>query len=110
MTAQISRLRAYVRHLKPGDKVTFNPQPDPPGDPDPWFRRASEAYQSLQQELSDLSKNSAGRCEAKTPSCRGAIDDAQAKFDRLGQVSDRASAKTALTSLSSSVQRLSRVL
>src|SRR5436305_1330644 len=37
MNAQISRLRAYVAHVKPGDTVKFSPQPDPPGDPDPWY-------------------------------------------------------------------------
>jgi hypothetical protein len=105
MNTQISQLRAYARGLKPGDKVAFNPQPDPPGDP--AFRRANEAYRALQAEFSDLSGWSSETPNLKS---RAAISDAQQKFGRLGQASDRASIYLALNSLSSSVQRLSRAL
>ena len=104
MKSQLSLVRAYVKRVKPGDKVTFNPQPDPPGEPN--YRRAMQAYRNLQEEISDLSTYPPGPCKAGE--CRSAIDDAQAKFDRLGQVSDRNSASSALTALSINFARLSR--
>ena len=105
MNSQISLIRAYAGQLKPGDKVTFNPQPDPPGEP--AFRRANEAYRRLEAEVSDLAGWSSETPNLKS---RAAISDAQEKFGRLGQASDRASIYLALNSLSSSVQRLSKTL
>src|ERR1051325_11063107 len=51
---QIRILRAYVKRLKPGDPVEFNPQPDPPGDPDPWYRQARAASRKLRGELLEV--------------------------------------------------------
>ena len=104
MNAQINLIRAYANHLKPGDKVTFNPQPDPPGDP--AFRRANEAYRALEAEVSDL-----GGWSSETPNLksRPTISDAQEKVGRLGQASDRASIYLALNSLSASVHKLSKL-
>src|SRR5258708_981425 len=51
MQLQLNRVAAYVKRLKPGDKVSFNPQPDPPGDPNPWYRPAREAFGLLQEEV-----------------------------------------------------------
>lgn len=104
MNRQIGLMRAYVGHLKPGEKVIFNPQPDPPGKP---AQQAMQAYRSLQVELSDLAGWSS---ENPTEKSHAAISDAQEKFGSLGRASERNSANTALSSLSSSVQRLSRVL
>src|ERR1043165_5346465 len=47
---KISQVRAYVKHVKPGDPVEFNPQPDPPGDPDPWYLEGRAAYKGLQED------------------------------------------------------------
>jgi hypothetical protein len=105
MNTQISLIRAYANHLKPGDKVAFNPQPDPPGEP--AFRRANEAYRSLDAEFSDLAGWSSETPNLKS---RAAISDAREKFGRLGQASDRASIYLALNSLSASVRRLSKTI
>ena len=78
MNSQISLIRAYASHLKPGDKVTFNPQPDPPGEP--AFHRANEAYRRLEAEVSDLAGWSSETPNLKS---RAAISDAQEKFGRL---------------------------
>jgi hypothetical protein len=115
MNAQISKLRAYVAHVKPGDPVKFNPQPDPPGDPDPWYRRAGEAYRSLLAELSDLSDHAADvpiymSSPPKANAGRAAISDAQDKLNSLALPAfgrNRASVDEALNSLSASVRRLS---
>jgi hypothetical protein len=109
MNAQISQLRAYVAHVKPGDPVKFNPQPDPPGDPDPWYRRASEAYRSLQAEFADLSSEipNLRLSPEKLNAGRNAVGGAQEQLSRLGQVSDRNSANATLNELSASVRRLS---
>lgn len=113
MEAQISLLRAYVRRVKPGDPVQFNPQPDPPGDPDPWYRRALEAYQSLQVEIPNLSQSSPwGRAkwtwsQEKIKAWQNTTGEAQDKLSRLGQSSGRNSASRELNSLSVSVRRLS---
>src|SRR5882672_264314 len=56
MQSQLSTVRAYVQRVKPGDKVSFNPQPDPPGDPTPWYRQARIAFGLLQEEIADLTK------------------------------------------------------
>src|SRR5437763_15982115 len=50
---QVSMVKAYVSRLKPGDPVTFNPQPDPPGEP--YRVQAARAFQNLQREFSELS-------------------------------------------------------
>ena len=115
MNRQISLLRSYVQHLKPGEKVIFNPQPDPPGIP-PSYRNAIQAYRSLLAELSDLSSNSseiAGvkSSPEKTSSAQNAIREAQTKLEALGNppVGDsHAATDHALRSLGTSVQRLSR--
>ena len=90
MNAQIGQLRAYVAHVKPGDPVKFNPQPDPPGDPDPWYRNAGEAYRGLLAEFSDLSDHVTDvpiymSSPPKANAGRAAISDAQAKLNSLGQ-------------------------
>jgi len=108
MKSQLNLVAAYVQRRKPGDKVSFNPQPDPPGDPDPWYLRAHEAYKNLQQEISDLSKYPPGPC--KTGVCRNAIDDAADKLGRLGQSSDRDSANTAVAAMKPCIKRLSQLL
>ena len=108
MKSQLNLVAAYVMRVKPGDKIAFNPQPDPPGDPDPWYRRAREAYRSLHQEIADLSNYPPGPCKAGE--CRKAIDDAQLKFGRLGQASDRNSANEALAAMKPCISRLSQVL
>jgi hypothetical protein len=100
MQAQLNTVRAYVQRLKPGDKVSFNPQPDPPGDPDPWYRQARQAFGMLQEEIEDLSKY--------PPSEKvGAVNDAQEKLGRLGQASDRTSARAALAAMKPCIRRLS---
>jgi hypothetical protein len=108
MNAQLGIVRAYVKRLKPGDPVEFNPQPDPPGDPDPWYRRALQAYRGLQEEISDLSKYPPGPC--KVGKCQDAIKDAQNKFGQLGRASDHNSANTALAAMKLCIDQLSRVL
>ncbi|HKC65210.1 MAG TPA: hypothetical protein VKB86_16330 [Pyrinomonadaceae bacterium] len=110
MNAQISKLRAYVRHLKPGVAVAFNPQPDPPGDPDPLYRQANEAYRNLLAEFADLSDNAEIAGLDSAPS-RTTLSDAQAKLRSLASLpagDNRAAANQTLNALSASVQRLSR--
>jgi uncharacterized protein YukE len=113
---KISQLRAYVRHVKPGDPVKFNPQPDPPGDPDPWYRQGLEAYKSLQAEIPNLSESSPwGRykwswSQEKIKTWQSTASEAQDILSRLGQATDRNAANTALNNLSASVQRLSKML
>lgn len=113
---KISQVRAYVRHVKPGDPVKFNPQPDPPGDPDPWYRQGLEAYKSLQAEIPNLSESSPwGRykwtwSQEKIKSWQSTASEAQDILSRLGQATDRNAANTALNNLSASVQRLSKML
>jgi hypothetical protein len=101
MQAQLSTVRAYVTRLKPGDKVSFNPQPDPPGNPDPWYCQARIAFGLLQEEIADLAKY--------PPSERkvGAINDAREKFGLLAQASDTASARAALAAMKPCIRRLS---
>lgn len=117
MNRQVSLLRSYVQHLKPGEKVIFNPQPDPPGIP-ASYRNAIQAYRSLLAEFSDLSSNSAeiaglrGSPE-KLRTAQSAIGEAQTKLEALGNppVGDsHASTNQALTSLGASVQRLSKTI
>lgn len=115
MNVQISKLRAYVAHVKPGDTVKFNPQPDPPGDPDPWSRSAGEAYRSLLAELSDLSDHVTDAPiyifpPQKANAGRAAISDAQAKLNSLGQSPKRSEVNVTLSQLSASVRRLSNSL
>lgn len=113
---KISGLRAYVRHVKPGDPVEFNPQPDPPGDPDPWYRQGLEAYKSLQREFSDLAESSPwGRAkwtwsENQISAWKKTVGEAQERLGRLGHSSDRNAANMTLNDLSVAVQRLSRML
>ncbi len=117
MNRQISLLRSYVQHLKPGEKVIFNPQPDPPGIP-VSYRNAIQAYRSLTEEFSDLSNNSSeiaglkGSPE-KLSSAQNAIKEAQTKLEGLGNppVGDsHAATSQALRSLGASVQRLSKTI
>jgi hypothetical protein len=104
---QISLMRAYVARLKPGDTVTWNPQPDPPT-PDPWLTRASKSFQNLRNEFAELSVTPP---DCKTDVCRNVISDAQDKLINLNQPSiNISSAKAALSSLSADVQQLSRAL
>jgi hypothetical protein len=113
---QISQARAYVRHVKPGDPVKFNPQPDPPGDPDPWYRNGLAAYKRLQGEFAALSESSPwGRSQwtwsqNKIEAWRKTVSEAQRKLEGLAQSSDRRAANVALNDLSASVQRLSRLV
>ena len=115
MRAQINVLRAYTNRLRPGDKVSFNPQPDPPGSPDPWFRRANEAYIILQKEFADLSASSPwGQSQwtwsqADMDAWKNNLSEAQGKLDSLGQASDSNSANLALNQLSAATERLSGV-
>src|SRR3954467_2411525 len=87
---KISQVRAYVKHVKPGDPVEFNPQPDPPGDPDPWYRQGLEAYKSLQREFSDLAEgNPSGRGKAawsqeQMSVWKSGVGEAQERLNRLG--------------------------
>jgi hypothetical protein len=100
MQSQLNTVRAYVTRLKPGDQVAFNPQPDPPGSPDPWLRRAREAFGLLQEEIADLAKY--------PPSEKvGAINQAQEKLGQLAQAADGASARTALAEMKPCIKRLS---
>jgi hypothetical protein len=119
MNKQISLIRSYVQRLKPGDKVAFNPQPDPPGDPDPWFRRANQAYITLRGQFADLSESSPwGRSkwtwsQEKIHEWQSTLSDAQDKLNGLslpafGRSPD--SIKETLDSLSASVRQLSKVL
>lgn len=116
MEAQISLLRAYVRRVKPGDPVKFNPQPDPPGNPDPWYRHALEAYQSLRMEIPNLSESSPwGQykwtwSQEKIKTWQNTTGEAQDSLSHLGQASDRNSVSRELNSLSASVRRLSNSL
>src|SRR5437588_2417591 len=89
MNAQLGNLRAYMVHLKPGEKVEFNPQPDPPGAP-PIYQNAIRAYRGLLAEISDLSSNSAEIAGLKgSPEklrvAERAITDAQNNVASLGQ-------------------------
>jgi len=117
INSQISKLRAYVAHIKPGDPVEFSQQaressPQFRNTASPQLRNAMQAYSSLQAELSDLASNSAeiaglkGSPE-KLSDAQGAISDAQNKLSRLGQTADRNAATPLLDELSASVQRLS---
>ena len=112
---KISKLRAYARHVKPGDPVKFNPQPDPPGDPDPLYRQAREAYGDLQETLASLSESSPwGRAkwtwsQEKITAWQNTLREAQGKAESLGQSSDRRAANAALDNLSASVQKLLRM-
>jgi len=119
MNKQISLIRAYVQRLKPGDKVAFNPQPDPPGDPNPWFRRAHQAYITLRGEFADLSESSPwGRSkwtwsQEQIHGWQSTVSDAQDKLNGLslpafGRTPD--SIKETLDSLTASVRQLSKVL
>jgi hypothetical protein len=117
MNQQIGLLRAYVQHMKPGEKVIFNPQPDPPGMP-ASYRNAIQAYRGLTAELSDLSSNSSeiaglkGSPE-KLRSAQSAIGEAQTRLEALGNppIGDsHASTSRALNSLGASVQRLSKTI
>jgi hypothetical protein len=109
---KISRLRAYVRHVKPGDPVKFNPQPDPPGDPDPWYRQGIAAYKSLQEQLASLSESSPwGRSkwtwsQGQMDGWKSHLTEAQGKLNSLAQATDRNAATPLLDQLSASVQRL----
>jgi len=116
---QISLIRAYVQRLKPGDKVAFNPQPDPPGNPDPGYRRAHQAYITLRGEFADLSESSPwGRSrrrwsQEQIHGWQSTVSDAQDKLNGLslpafGRSPD--SIKETLDSLSASVRQLSKVL
>lgn len=116
INTQIGQLRAYVRHAKPGSEVTFNPQPDPPGDPDPWYRRAHEAYITLHQEFADLSESSPwGRSkwtwsQEQIHNWQSTVGDAQDKLNNLSLPAfgrNRASINETLDALSASVRRLS---
>jgi hypothetical protein len=107
MNSQINLMRAYVAHLKPGDTVKWNPQPDPPT-PDPWLVRASKAFQNLRNEFAELSVT---QPPCKTDVCHNAISDAQDKLINLNEPSiNISSAKAAISSLSADVVRLSRTL
>jgi hypothetical protein len=119
MNKQISLIRAYVQRLKPGDTVAFNPQPDPPGDPDPGFRRANQAYITLRGQFADLSESSPwGRSkwtwsQEQIHGWQSTVSDAQDKLNGLslpafGRSPD--SIKETLDSLSASVRQLSKVL
>jgi len=108
MNSQLGVMRAYAKRLKPGDNVSFNPQPDPPGSPDPWYRRANEAFQSLQGELADLSTWSEENANERN--VRGAVGETQSKLNKLSQPSSPASLSFGLKELSASVQRLAKVL
>lgn len=101
-------VEAYVKHLKPGAKVGFNPQPDPPGDPGPAYRTAMSAYQRLQYDLYDLSKYPPGPC--KQGACHDSIDRANTQFGMLGNTSDRGSANSAIGRLKFDIERLSSSL
>ena len=116
---QISLIRAYVQRLKPGDKVAFNPQPDPPGNPDPWYRRAHQAYITLRVEFADLSESSPwGRSkwtwsQEQIHDWQSTVNVAQDKLNSLSLPAfgrTRDSAKETLDSLSASVRQLSKVL
>jgi hypothetical protein len=116
INAQLGQLRAYVRHAKPGSEVTFNPQPDPPGDPDPWYRRAHEAYITLHQEFADLSESSPwGRSkwtwsQEQIHEWQSTVSDAQDKLNNLSLPAfgrNRASINETLDALSTSARRLS---
>jgi hypothetical protein len=48
---KISKLRAYVAHLKPGDPVEFTQQPR---EATPLLRQGFETYTSLQEQLAFL--------------------------------------------------------
>lgn len=119
MNKQISLIRAYVQRLKPGDKVAFNPQPDPPGNPDPGFRRAHQAYITLRGEFADLSESSPwGRSkwtwsQEQISGWKSTVSDAQDKLNGLSLPAfgrTRDSAKETLDSLSASVRQLSNSL
>lgn len=116
---QISLIRAYVQRLKPGDKVAFNPQPDPPGNPDPGYRRANQAYITLRGEFADLSESSPwGRSkwtwsQEQIHAWQSTVSDAQDKLNSLtlpafGRSPD--SIKETLASLSASARQLQKVL
>jgi|GraSoiStandDraft_24_1057298.scaffolds.fasta_scaffold604508_1 hypothetical protein len=116
---KISQVRAYVKHVKPGDPVEFNPQPDPPGDPDPWYRQGREAYKSLQENFASLSESSPwGHAkwtwsESQISAWKNSVSDAQAKLNNLALPAfgrNRASINQTLNSLSASVQRLSGMI
>jgi hypothetical protein len=108
MNAQLSILRAYVTRVKPGDHVTFSLPTGQSGAPNASYRRALQAYRSLEEEISDLSKYPPG--PYKSVECRNAIRNAQTKFDRIGQSTDRNSADTALAAMKPCIDQLSKVL
>jgi hypothetical protein len=119
MNKQIGLIRAYVQRVKPEDKVAFNQQPDPPGNPDPGYRRAHQAYITLRGELADLSESSPWGRSKRTWSqeqihgWQSTVSGAQDKLNSLslpafGRSPD--SIKETLDSLSASVQRLSKLL
>jgi hypothetical protein len=116
MLAQIKQIRVYlVAHVKPGDPVEFNPQPDPPGDPDPWYRKANEAYFGLTQEFADFTSHQAEIPLLKPTSQRraafeSAVGDAQTQLTRLGQRSDRQGATSSVTALTASINRISQLV
>jgi hypothetical protein len=99
---------AYVKHLKPGAKVGFNPQPDPPGDPSPLYRTAMNAYQRLQYDLYDLSNFPPGPC--RIGACHDAIDGANNQFGMLGNATDQRSASSTISELKFDIERLARSL
>ena len=102
MQSQLNTVRAYLERLKPGDTVAFNPQPDPPGDPNPWYRRAREAFGLLKEEIADLSQYPPSERKVR------AINKAQETLGRLAQASDRESANAALNAMKPCIKELSR--
>jgi hypothetical protein len=116
MQVQLKQIKVYlVAHVKPGDPVEFNPQPDPPGDPDPWYRKANEGYAALTQEVADLAGNQTEvKLTRSTPQRREAfgtaVRDAQTQLTRLGQRLNKREANTAFGLLNGAVGRISQMV
>ena len=116
MKFQIKQIHAYlVAHVGPGDPVEFNPQPDPPGDPEPWYRKANEAYFGLTTEFADLAEHEADTPlnrpnEQRRAAFRTAVGEARSQLARLGQRSDRKTAAGTLSSLADSVNRVAQLV
>lgn len=104
---KISKLRAYVRFVKPGDPVEFR---EVSSTSSLKARQAAETFKSLRAQFASVSESSPwGQpegLEAEINSWKKDLSAAQGKLDSLGQATDRNAASAALNYLSASVQRL----
>ena len=105
LTNKLKDLRVAAGKLKPGEAGGLNPQPEPPGIPDPTVQELRSGLSSIRGELTKLSSVAD---KAKVAQSQSKLAEAQAAVNRLARARDQKSANAALDDFAAALKALSQ--